>query len=188
MGGLLTGLIVGVAALVLGLRYGPVALRWLRRRRQRAWREDPTADPGEAHVTPEIREAVRALVARGPGDDPAAAAAEALRTCCVAAPCWYWREGLRQVAGWAARASEAQPVPDVLAVEAQLRAALGEIERAEELLAQLPADHWRGCVARAIVYEARGDVERAEAALVAAHELGPESERPWVLAQLGIDS
>lgn len=179
---MLTVVVVGVAALaVLGLRYGPQVSAWWTDRQRRRLRADPTVDPCAAHVTDEVRAALAALLEHPP--EAAAGLAAALDVCRVAMPCWYWRDGLRQVVPWA---SEVGDGPDAVALVAELHAALGEIDVAERLLSGLPADHWRACVVRAILYDAAGDDERVEAALVAAHELAPDAEQAWLLGQLGI--
>lgn len=177
---LTTVLVVGVVA--LGVWIGPSALRWWSRRQRHALRSDVSADPCAEVVTDETRAALDQLRA-DPPSPPEGALAEALALCRVEEPCWYWRAGLREVAEWL---DALGPGADAVALHAEFRAALGELDAAEALLAEVPADHWRGCVVRAILYDAAGDDERMEAALVAAHELGPVTERDWVLAQLGI--
>lgn len=111
-------------------------------------------------------------------------AASALQVCTVSPAGWHWRAGLRQALPLAIEAAQQAPSdPEICAIEAQIRAALGELDAVGERVAQLPADHWRACLARAVLYEARGDARRAESALNAAIELAPAPVRPRLQAR-----
>ncbi|HHO52426.1 MAG TPA: hypothetical protein ENK18_16540 [Deltaproteobacteria bacterium] len=106
-------------------------------------------------------------------------AAAALQVCAVSPAGWHWRAGLRRALPLAVAAAQGAPAdPEICAVEAEIRAALGELEVARSLVSRLPPDHWRACLVRAVLYEASGDPLRGESALNAAIELGPPPVRP----------
>ena len=96
----------------------------------------------------------------------------------------YYRGGLSEARFLCERATRDGQV-DGAAIDAMYLARLGEIDAAEQALAALPADHWRACHARAIVYRARGDRERAIAALDAAADFAPETARSGIYNTIG---
>ncbi|MEQ1504015.1 MAG: hypothetical protein ABMB14_17365, partial [Myxococcota bacterium] len=74
--------------------------------------------------------------------------------------------------------------PDGDALRAEVALALGRFDDAREVVAALPADHWRACSVRAALYELDGDVDRAESAGVAAIHLAPPARRPALTRRL----
>ena len=168
------GAVALLALLLVAVRFGPPLFRHLRLRARQGMRQDPSADPFAHELSEADRARVRERVAELRGTQAGAGArelAEVLALCEASAWCWYWRGGVRLLEPWLG-AHEGSG-HDRLAIEAEIRAALGELDAASSLLAHLPADHWRACVVRAVLYDARGDDARAESALVAARELGP---------------
>lgn len=163
----MSGLLGGLLALIAG----GGALWWWRGRARRAL-ADPRADPGAALVTDAHRDAVRSA-ADLPG---AEARVDAVIAACVigGAP---WREGLRRVA------DDVDGLGDP-GLRALWWALVGELARADLELRAVPADDWRGCWARHVIYAAAGDTDRAENALVAATHLAPPETRAHVVAAL----
>lgn len=137
---------------------------------------DPRADPGASRVTAAVREALERALLLETATDRVTAAIEA---CVIGGR--PWRAGLRRVAA----DLEALPATEEsAAVRALWWGLLGEIGRAAEQLAAVPADRWQGCWARHLVYAAARDHDRAESALVAALHLAPDHGRPTVRAAL----
>ncbi|MCB9684599.1 MAG: hypothetical protein H6738_04625 [Alphaproteobacteria bacterium] len=160
-------LVAGLLALVAG----GGALWWWRGRERRGL-ADPSVDPGALRVTDAQRASLRAAKAL---PDPSARVAAAVAACVTdGVP---WREGLRETSDDVAALPE-----DQAGLRALWWALMGEIGRADELLRGLPADDWRGCWARHLVYAAAGDVTRAENALIAALHLVPSASRGEVEA------
>jgi hypothetical protein len=143
--------------------------RWL----ARALR-DPRLDPAARWVSAEVRRSLEALLAEpGALAAPEAALERGLVLCAVDERL-SWRGGLARLTPLAERL----PVdPDADALRAELALGLGQIDRARTLLEALPPDHWRACAVRARLYEIDGDVERADAAWVAARHLAPRDRR-----------
>jgi hypothetical protein len=71
-----------------------------------------------------------------------------------------------------------------VALRAERAAALGLLDEARLLVDQLPADHWRACRVRGLLYALSGDLERAASARHAAWQLAPEEAREALARQL----
>jgi hypothetical protein len=139
---------------------------------------DPRRDPGARRVTSAQRQALAALLASEGA--PEQLIEQGMAACEVRGQLW-WRGGLRQLQSLLDRLpqdDEGQSLRALVAVR------LGELEQAQALLANVRPDHWRGCLARAQLYELAPDVERAESALVAASQLAEPHWRPQILEQL----
>jgi len=189
------GLTAAVAA--LALRFGPR----LRRARTIRRLSDPACDPGQSAVTPALaerwgvvidapaRDAVPlseawAMVLSERDTPQLPDAVASLRHhgqlhgvmavgLTLAHPNGSpWRAALRRLPAIEGDA------PEVCAVRAEHHLALGELEAAERIIDQLPADDWRACRVRGCLYALRGDLERADSAHHAAWALAPDAARP----------
>jgi hypothetical protein len=139
---------------------------------------DPRRDPGARRVTSVQRQALSAVLASK--EEPLQRVEQGMAACEVRGQMW-WRGGLRQLQP----ALDALPEDDDgLSLRALVAVRLGELDQAHALLERVRPDHWRGCLARALLYELAPDVERAESALVAASQLAEPHRRPLIVAQL----
>mgnify|MGYP003885329241 CR=1 FL=1 len=188
---------------VLGVRFGP--------RLHRAWRvrrlADPGFDPALRHLSPPIRDRwtrawdtphppttmreARTLVATESVACEAGPAIAALREADDRAGLVALGLTLGHVDGHPWRAAlrtlpDLDPTDaDALAIEAERRFALGEHDRARELLDALPPDHWRACRVRGCLYALAGDPERSASAHHAAWALAPDATKPALARRQG---
>ena len=180
-------IVLAGSALWLAVEIGQRLRQW-RRHRLSSQRADPTVDPFGGQASSEQREALAAWLAKAEqavGEERARCVAEALGAVHASAWGWYPRAAVRPLRSLAAQAcSESKEDADAIAVWAQVLAALGHLHEAREAVERIAPDHWRGCWVRAVLYDAHGDLRRAEAALVAARELSPPGARPGLDREL----
>lgn len=191
-------LALGLGSALLARRFGP-RWRWVR---AVARFRDPRHDPAGRHADARAEHLARlgegaslpaeAVQAALWAESPTPAAWDAYATAA--------RQGdlTRQVAlgltlghldgsPWRALIRTLPAVPttsdDARAVEAERCLALGDLAAARDHLGRLPADHWRACRVRAVLYALDGDLERAASARHAALALAPEAARAALARQ-----